>query len=486
MQKKFLKNLALVLILNFLVKPFYILGIDAEMLKQIEEHSPGDYGIYFSLLNLSFILNIFLDLGINNYNTRNIARNSQLLKKHFSGILSVRLLLSFAYLVLLIIAALILGYQSRHLQLLVILGFNQILIAFIMYFRSNLAGLHLFKEDSIISVIDRALLVVFCSLMLWGGIRTEPIKIEWFILAQTAAYACTFIIAGGLIYQRTQSFRLKIKPAFSVMIMKKSLPYALLILLMTVYYRSDSIMIERMMPKGAVEAANYARGFRFFEALNMVGFLFAGLLLPIFAKQLKQRQSTNELLGLSLKLMMSFALISAVAFFVFSREIIEWRYAVSGQELTDSASAFALLMVCLIFIAASYIFSTLLTANGNMGHLNKIAAAGVLLNIGLNLFFIPTYGIVGAAFASLITQVLSAVTQIILSYVQVKIRIERKIYLQLLGFTILFLPLAYGIKVYTPLWYIGLAGILLAGLILSMLSGLTSLREMKQILKSEA
>ena len=77
MQKKFITNLALILLLNLLVKPFYILGIDAEVLKRVEETTPGRYGEYFALIGFTFILNIFLDLGVINYNTRNIAQNKQ-------------------------------------------------------------------------------------------------------------------------------------------------------------------------------------------------------------------------------------------------------------------------------------------------------------------------------------------------------------------------------------------------------------------------
>ena len=90
MKKKFLSNLILVLLLNVVIKPFYIIGIDAEILKITEQDSPGSYGTYFSLLSLSFIFNIILDMGVNNFNTRNIAQNNQLLQKHFSR--SVRVL----------------------------------------------------------------------------------------------------------------------------------------------------------------------------------------------------------------------------------------------------------------------------------------------------------------------------------------------------------------------------------------------------------
>jgi hypothetical protein len=43
MKKKFLSNLLLVLILNVVIKPLYILGIDAEILKITEQNDPGSY-----------------------------------------------------------------------------------------------------------------------------------------------------------------------------------------------------------------------------------------------------------------------------------------------------------------------------------------------------------------------------------------------------------------------------------------------------------
>jgi O-antigen/teichoic acid export membrane protein len=53
----------------------------------------------------------------------------------------------------------------------------------------------------------------------------------------------------------------------------------------------------------------------------------------------------------------------------------------------------------------------LLTASGDLKALNWMAACGMLLNIGLNLVLIPRYQALGAAWASLITQALTALVQ---------------------------------------------------------------------------
>ena len=61
MQKKFLTNLGLLVLVTLLVKPFWILFIDREVQNVV---GTENYGFYFALLNFSFLFNILLGLGI--------------------------------------------------------------------------------------------------------------------------------------------------------------------------------------------------------------------------------------------------------------------------------------------------------------------------------------------------------------------------------------------------------------------------------------
>jgi len=87
------------------------------------------YGLYFSLLNFSMILNILLDLGITNFNNKNIAQNHLLMKKHISNIVGIKFLLAGIYAVVCILASLIV-YDEIHVHLLIFLILNQFLISF--------------------------------------------------------------------------------------------------------------------------------------------------------------------------------------------------------------------------------------------------------------------------------------------------------------------------------------------------------------------
>ena len=426
MQKKFLSNLILVLILNVLVKPYYILGIDAEFLKRVEETNAGEYGEYFSLVGLTFIFNIFLDFGITNYNTTSVAQKEENVLHHFSGILSLRVLLIFGYVAMLALSGLFLGYSDHQFYLLSILALNQVLVAFILFFRSNLSGLLRFTEDSIVSVLDRAILVIICTMLLWSNIFDVNISIELFIWLQTVSYLITFIIAFFLVLRQTKFKGFSFNFKYFKVILSKSLPYALLILLMMISYRVDAVMLERMLVNGKREAALYAQGFRFFEAFTMIGYLFAGLLLPIFARMLAKKEEVSQMVYLSFKIILAIGVLIGIGGYVFSYDLMNMRYEVIQSDLEKSAASFRYLMVCFVAMCTTYIFGTLLTANGSLKYLNYLAAVGVVVNLVLNYFFIQADGAEGAAKASMITQIISALAQIFLAIKILKIKVEIK------------------------------------------------------------
>jgi O-antigen/teichoic acid export membrane protein len=58
-------------------------------------------------------------------------------------------------------------------------------------------------------------------------------------------------------------------------------------------------MLERMLDNGARQAGIYAQSFRLMDAANMIAYLFAGLLLPMFSHMIKERAEIISLLRLA-------------------------------------------------------------------------------------------------------------------------------------------------------------------------------------------
>ena len=419
-QRDFIFNICLLVFLNLLIKPFWILGIDVGVQNRV---GAEQYGLYFAILNFTFLFNMILDMGITNFNNRNIAMHSQLLSKHFSGIVTLKILLGILYFIVTLVVALAIGYRGFYLKILCWTALNQFLNAFILYLRSNLSALLMFKTDSCLSVLDRLLMIIFCSVLLWGNITTQPFKIEWFVYCQTAAYSVTALTALVLVLRKAHFKKLSWNPLFFTMILKKSLPFAILYLLMSFYNRIDSVMIERILPAdiAAYEAGIYASSFRLLDALVMIAYLFSVILLPLFSKMLKEKEDLSQIIRTSFSLLFFFSVTSAILLCFFRFPILGLLY---NEHISESAAVFNILIFCLIPFSMSYLFGTLLTAHGDMKQLNIVALAGICVNIAVNVVLIPRLHAVGAATASLATQSVTAFLQILIVLKKLKFPIK--------------------------------------------------------------
>lgn len=191
MHRIFFSNLLFSLLLNLLIKPLAIFGIDAQVQNVV---GLDEYGLYFSLLSLSLILNILMDLGINNYVIKTVANNQEEAKSQISSILLLRLILFLFYIGILFSSAFLLGYDSMAMKLLFFLGLNQLFIVFIAYFRGFFSGLQHYKLDSFFSVFDRIVLIITAGSVLLFNLGFR-MNIPLYIQLQTFGYFLTFILA---------------------------------------------------------------------------------------------------------------------------------------------------------------------------------------------------------------------------------------------------------------------------------------------------
>lgn len=477
MKKEFVINIGFLVFINLLIKPFYLFGIDRSVQNVV---APGEYGLYFALLNFTFLFQIVNDFGIQSFNNRHIAQNNQLLDQYFPNTLVLKGLLALLYAVVVMIAAGISGYSASYLPLLILIAFNQILLSLILFLRSNISGLAMYRVDSIVSVLDRLLLIIICSVLLWVEPFRSKFQLIWFVYAQTVSLLLTAGIAFWIVYQKTTRLRFRLDWTFLLQILKKSYPYALAVFLMTVYTRIDSVMVERMLVDGKLEADRYASAYRLLDACNMIGFLFAGLLLPMFARMIKAGEPTGGLAQLSFQTIWAGAIPLALATYFYQEEIMVLLY-------TNGNGYSGLIMAYLIFsflaISGSYIYGSLLTANGSLKKMNIIFTLSVVLNVVLNLWLIPSHKALGAAQATCATQFLVFFCQVILAKAELKLQAAPMMVLRLGTFILLLFAIGYASFHYWDIvWPVKFLIIILTGLPIAFLLKLIDLRQLRLIL----
>lgn len=474
-KKKFIFDLAILLVLNLLIKPFWTLIVEPKVQGQIGDIS---YGEYFVIFNFSLLLNILLDFGLSNFNNKNIAQNSHLLSKHFSKMLGLKFALGLFYIIIsLFVGFILLGF---NLKLVAILCVNSFFLSFILFLRSNLQALHMFRVDSIISVLDRIIMIAIVGLMLLHvfGVQIDAMK---FVYAQTVGYALTAIISFVVVLNKTHTFKLNWDWAFNRFILKKSAPYAILVLLMTFYNRLDSVMIEKLLPGdfGKEQSGIYAKSFRLLDAANQIAYLFSIQLFPLFSRMLKQKENIENIVKLGFTLLITPALIVSVSTIFYAENFFDKIY--TGD--TQGYEILALIMNCFTAISITYIFGTLLTANGNLKHLNYMALTGIAINIILNFILIPKYFALGSAISSLVTQFLTGFIQIYISYKVFKFKVNTRLMFSLFMFVMGLFIVNYFTLHLTKQWMLNFIIMLIFSGLLAFVTGMINPKSVLRFIK---
>ncbi len=441
MRSFFVKNILFVIAVNILVKPIWVFLIDRNVQNCLPK---GDYGTYQALLSLSIIFQTVLDFGITNYNSRTISQNPDKLSTLFPAMLSARFALILIYMFLAFGLGWLIGYRGWELNLLIGVLLIQSLNALVAFIRSNVAALHRFKTDGLLSITDRLLMIIICGFLLLFPATAKNFKIEWFVITQIVCYFISAVV-GYVILKRIANVKLhfSIHLPTILKIIKDSFPYALLIFQMSIYNRADAMMIERLCVNGKEQADIWAAAFRLLDVANMFGLMFATILLPMFGRMLSQKQDVQPIVKLGVNMMLPVSIMIAIAGILFSSDIMHLLYKNKGH---DCDNVFSFLIASFPSWCLMYIYSTLLTANGNLKVMNVIAFAGVLINLSLNYYLINNFEAVGGAVASLITQTTLAFIFVGMAKKILKLPVNIKWLQAHLGYIVLMLLMYYCIN----------------------------------------
>jgi peptidoglycan biosynthesis protein MviN/MurJ (putative lipid II flippase) len=138
-----------------------------------------------------------------------------------------------------------------------------------------------------------------------------------------------------------------------------------------------------------------------------------------------------------------------------------------------------------IAISTTYVFGTLLTANGNLKQLNIVAASGMIINISLNFFLIPKFEAIGSAYASLITQFITAALQVIIVQYFFRFKINYTYLSTLVIFAAGVILITYISKGLHFEWTINFLIMVIASLLLASALRLLSIKSLLKIVKKE-
>ncbi len=439
--------------------------------------------MYKVLFNIAFLLQFVHEPGIQSFNSQNIAKNPDQLGFHLPRILGLKMILGIVYFALAIGYFTLKGFDSSLLPLMVVIAINLFLSTLFIYLRTNIAGIGKYRIDSFLSTIDKLLMLFILGYLSWVSPYKENFEIIWLAYGQMAAFGISCLVALGILYKHLGGFGISFSWDYTKKLLRWSAPYALILLTMSAYTRMDSIMLEHILQDDGRESGIYEYGYRFLDALNMIGYLFAALLLPMYAANIKDNKTIKGLVDIGFRMMVLVTFVGSAVTITYRNEIMKWAHADATPYYGD---IMLYLMLSFISLSIAYVFGSLLVANNSLKKLNILLIGGVILNFGLNMYLIPSESALGAAKATLITQTLMTLGQIYLVVNIMKVKISTRLLFIVLGFG-LFCVLIFGsIYAYLPInWLIRAIISISFSLIVALIIRLIDIRTITELISKK-
>lgn len=353
------------------------------------------FGLVTALSSLAGVVAVLADLGLTHYSVQRLAAEPAFLADAFPTILPLRAGLSAAGLALMLALGAALGYRGTELGLLAGVGLGLLLTQYAQFLRGTLQASQRFNTDALLSVLEKTLLLLLVLACLPVGLTLGR-----YVGARLVAAGFTAVLLYALMTRLFGQvpYRFRWGPAREVV--RQSMPFALITVLYGVNERVDMVMLERLA--SPAEAGYYAGAYRWVDAVMMYVWTVLPLFFAKFAAAQHDRVAQRELLWFGQRVV-TVPLLLLVAFVLFRGDLLFWQHTHSTPaELARMTWCLKILFINVLVHAFFALYASLLNSTGHVRLVSRLVVVSLGLNLGLNLWALPRYGAVAAAWNTLI------------------------------------------------------------------------------------
>lgn len=411
--------------------------------------SVSSYGQYTNVYEFLALFAIIADFGLYTIAVREMSRNEDEIPKILGNILTIRLLIGFVVLFCVSIAGFFIpSHQGTQIPYAILIVTTASLIALINgTMASVLQTKYKMQYAALAQIFGKFIQVAYMVTAVYVLFANNPyIGFYHLFVAGVIGNFAMLIMTTWAVSKYTE-IRFRFDKDKIKYILKQAAPYGLALFLSNIYFRADAILVFNM--RGSQEAGYYGVAARMLEALIILPLFFMNSVLPTLTKHIhEKRESYKKILQYTFDFQLILSLPFVVGGFILAKPLIT---LISKPEFVGnpaagiygSDTALQIIIFSLILVSINVIFNYTLIAIKKQANLIWINGICATVNVVANLIVIPHYGFRGAAFATIISEllVLILVISTVRKYLPFKISLVR-------GFKILFSALTMGAVVY--------------------------------------
>ncbi len=264
---------------------------------------------------------------------------------------------------------------------------SQVLSRYVVY--ANTIGLFLSTAVKITLILQEAPLIAFVWVVLFDSIILALGLIYFYYKHNNG------LNIKSLIFSKTTAFSL----------LKDSWPLIFASAAVMINQKVDQIMIQEFL--GSEQVGYYAAAIRLVDVLILLPFLASKSIFPSFIQSFENdKKRFEEKMIWGYRVFFIATLIPVVLIYFLSEDIILLLY---GSEFYNSIQVLAIYCFILLFASVGAINMIYLRVLNLQQKAMYRQLANIVINIILNYIFIPQYGIIAAAYASLFSIIFTTV-----------------------------------------------------------------------------
>lgn len=355
----------------------------------------GEYGTVLRYLGF---FGIIADLGMNVLVAREISKISLRSKKTIlMNAFTLRILFSTVLIGVALFVALFLPYSLEVKQGLFVASLAYLFILWTQIF-NGVFQKHLVTQKS--SLADLLAKVTTLALTIWAiGQQADLNLILWTLVFGNFL---AFVLTLNYVHQYySLSLRFNFKIWQELLI--QAWPIAVSNALILVYFNVDTLMLAWLRPIG--EVGLYHVAYKVLETFFQFMVLFIGLFVPVFTQSLWQRIKFKKHLQAAFNGVIFFGLPLLFGGVVLAEEVI---LLVGGHDFVAAVPVLQVLFLAMFFLFINHLMHNVITVLDLQKKAIGLYAFVAIFNILANLYAIPLYGPQGAAFTTLVSEVLIA------------------------------------------------------------------------------
>lgn len=383
------------------------------------------FGDYATVLAFFAFFTAISDLGLYSISTREISRPGADEEKIMGNIFSLRIISAGIVLILSPLIILFFSYSGEVEK-----GIMIVALAFVFssayqvlngVFQKNLA-MDRVAIGELIGKVIQVLVIIF-------AVKAD-LGFSW-IMVSLLVY---MIVSFSLIFWWSKKF-VKFKMRFDFdywkIFLKESLPMGAVAIITFIYFKMDTILLSVM--KTSADVGIYGAAYKILENITFFPAMIAGLVLPLMSKNIfHNREEFVKISNKTFKVFIILVVPLVIGTLFLADGVIN---LIGGAGFSESAGVLRILVFALALIFFGNFFNSILIAGNLQKKLMLVLGFAAVLNITLNLLFIPEFSYLAASYASVLTEMMVVALTFYLTFKNIGYlpKVEKKMSIMIAG-----------------------------------------------------